>query len=72
MGAIHNIIIILRDQDMTQQEAYNSVDGLIRDRLKAWHYALADIPMYGEEIDVQIQKYVTACREVAVGNLHWR
>ncbi|KAJ5520999.1 Terpene synthase metal binding domain protein [Penicillium fimorum] len=71
MGAIHNIVIILRQQGMTQQQAYDAVDILVRQRLQEWHIRIAEVPIYGEAIDIQVHKYVTACREVAVGNLHW-
>ncbi|KAJ5895356.1 Terpene synthase metal binding domain protein [Penicillium taxi] len=71
MGAVHNIVIIFRQQGMTQQEAYNNVDTLIRQRLQEWHLRVSEVPIYGENIDAQVHKYLTACREVAVGNLHW-
>lgn len=73
MGAIHNVIIILREQGMTQQQAYDTVDGLqVRDRLQEWYLRVSELPIYRETMDIQVQKYVTACREIAVGNLHWR
>nr|QDO73502.1 PeniA [Penicillium griseofulvum] len=71
MGAIHNIVIILRERGMTQQEAYNETDKLIQKRLREWHLAVNQLPFYGEALDLQVQKFVQACQEVAVGNLHW-
>lgn len=57
---------------MTQQEAYNETDKLIQKRLREWHLAVNQLPFYGEVLDLQVQKFVQACQEVAVGNLHWR
>ncbi|KAJ0420838.1 pentalenene synthase [Aspergillus carlsbadensis] len=71
MGAIHNIVIIFRERGLTQQEAYGEVDKLIQKRLRDWHLAMHQLPFYGEELDIQVQKFIQACQEVAVGNLHW-
>lgn len=72
MGEPHNIVIIFCERNMTQQEAYIEVDKLIQKRLREWHLAVHKLPFYGEKLDVQVQKFVQACMEVVVSNLHWR
>ena len=69
---MHNIIQLFRHRGVSQQGAYDSVDVLLRERYRWWYLSLSQIPIYGERIDADIQKYVKACQDVVLANLNWR
>lgn len=50
----------------------NSIGQMLDDCYKAWHSALDKLPAWGETIDREVLKYLDACRNVGLGNLHWR
>jgi len=39
---------------------------------RRWYRALAELPIYGEETDREVLRFVKVCRDVALGNLYWR
>lgn len=39
---------------------------------EAWYSALDGLPVWGAEIDREVRRYLDACRNVGLGNLHWR
>lgn len=45
---------------------------MIQDCYKRWYHALANMPVFGEEVDREVLRFVDGCRNVALGNLHWR
>ena len=72
MGVMHNIIIMFREQGMSQQEAYNQIDILLRKRIRDWYIALSQIPVISEQVDIETQKYIRACEDIIVASLNWR
>ena len=72
MGVLHNIIQLFRHQGLSQQKAYDRVDVLLRERYRWWYLSLSQIPVYGERLDVDVQKYIRACQDVVLANLNWR
>lgn len=71
-GEDSNIIFILKDQGMTDQEAVDEIGEMLYDCYKRWHMAMANLPFWGEDIDRDVIKFVNGCRNIALGNLHWR
>ncbi|QYT04654.1 hypothetical protein H0G86_011558 [Trichoderma simmonsii] len=68
----NNLITILKAHNLSDQEAMNSIGEMLDDCYKAWQNALDELPTCGEEIDREVLKYLDACRNVGLGNLHWR
>lgn len=68
----HSVVTVLCNEGCTLQQAMNCVSELYKDCSRRWYLALADMPIFGEGIDAQMQKYTESCRLRAVGNLHWR
>lgn len=60
------------EQGFSMQEAVNRISDMLDDCYKRWYSALANMPIWGEEVDRQVLKFVDACRNVALGNLYWR
>jgi hypothetical protein len=71
-GEESNIIFILKDQGMTDQQAVDQIGEMLYDCYRRWHMALANLPFWGEGIDRDVIKFVNGCRNIALGNLHWR
>ncbi len=71
-GGNHNLIALCREEGMTQQEAYNRAGELLKDRYRAWYIAQSELPQWGEEVDVQVQKYIKGCQDTILANMNWR
>ena len=71
-GEDSNIIFILKDQGLTDQQAVDEIGEMLCDCYKRWHNALEDLPFWGGDIDRDVIKFVNGCRNIALGNLHWR
>ena len=72
LGCEHNIVHWFRHHGLTEQEAYDRVHELMRERYRSWYLALAELPIWGEEIDRQVQRYIKGMQDVALANAHWR
>ena len=72
MDVQHNIIHLFRRQGLTHQQAVDQVNDMIQNCFHRWDVAQAEIPSWGPLVDIEVQKYVTGCQELALGNLHWR
>lgn len=72
MGVNHNIIHVFRQNGLSQQEAYEQVNALLNKRYRRWYLAHSELPVWGEEVDVQVQMYVKGCQDIILGNLNWR
>lgn len=57
---------------MSVQQAMDCVGEIFVDCYRKWYVALADVPIYGETVDRELQKYIEGCRNIALGNLHWQ
>lgn len=72
LGVDHNLIFLLMEQGRTPQEAIDEAGAMLDNCYKRWYIAPANMPIWGEETDRQVLKFVDACRNVALGNLYWR
>lgn len=39
---------------------------------RRWYLALAEMPTWGEALDREVLRFAAVCRDLALGNLHWR
>lgn len=72
IGATQNIMHLYRQEGLSQQQAYDQVEILMRKRYTEWYTALAEIPWWGEEVDAQVMLYLEGCQNQVLGNLNWR
>jgi len=72
MGVGHNIVHLYRQDGYSQQEAYDKVDDLLKSRYRQWYISQSELPVWGENIAVQVQQYIKGCQDVILGNLNWR
>ncbi|KAL3483007.1 Presilphiperfolan-8-beta-ol synthase [Aspergillus germanicus] len=72
LGVDHNLITLLQEKGLSLQRSIDSISDLLNDCYKRWYSALANMPIWGEETDRQVLKFVDCCRNVALGNLYWR
>ncbi|TGJ85574.1 hypothetical protein E0Z10_g3222 [Xylaria hypoxylon] len=70
-GVEHNLIILLKKQGLSEQQAVDKIEDMLDDCYRRWYRALAEMPVWGEEIDREALKYVDGCRNIALGNLYW-
>ncbi|KAI1124634.1 Presilphiperfolan-8-beta-ol synthase [Nemania abortiva] len=70
-GVEHNLIILLKKQGLSNQEAIDKIGQMLDDCYRRWYRALADMSIWGEEIDKEALKYIDGCRNIALGNLYW-
>jgi len=71
LGVDHNLITLLMAQGRSTQEAVDTIGDMINECYRRWYIALAELPVYGENIDRQVLKFVDCCKNVALGNLYW-
>ncbi|PKX94108.1 terpene synthase family protein [Aspergillus novofumigatus IBT 16806] len=71
LGVDHNLITLLQEKGLSMQKAIDGISDMLNDCYKRWYTALANLPVWGEETDRQVLKFVDACRNVALGNLYW-
>ncbi|KAM7200837.1 Presilphiperfolan-8-beta-ol synthase [Naviculisporaceae sp. PSN 640] len=60
-----------QEKGYTGQQVMDAVGEMVHDCYRSWYLALAELPSWDEETDRAALKYVEACRNVALGNLHW-
>ncbi|RWA13226.1 hypothetical protein EKO27_g1845 [Xylaria grammica] len=70
-GVEHNLIILLKKQGLSEQQAVDKIEDMLDDCYRRWYSALAAMPVWGEGIDREVLKYVDGCRNIALGNLYW-
>ena len=63
---------LYRQEGLSQQQAYDQVEILMRKRYHEWYMALAEIPWWGEGVDAQVMLYLEGCQNQVLGNLNWR
>ncbi|GAB1317645.1 hypothetical protein MFIFM68171_07855 [Madurella fahalii] len=73
MDVDFNIINVLQRTGggFSVQQAMDKIGGMLNDCYRRWYRALAEMPIWGEETDYQVLRYVDICRDVALGCLHW-
>lgn len=69
-----NIINLARKgrQGLSTQQAMDEVGHMMDNCYQRWYQALANMPVWGEKIDREVLRFISVCRDVALGNLHWR
>jgi hypothetical protein len=72
MGCPHNIVHLLRHHGLSEQAAYDKVHELLRHCYKQWYLAQAALPIWGERVDQEVQRYIRGIQDVALANTHWR
>ncbi|KAI3334512.1 Presilphiperfolan-8-beta-ol synthase [Ustulina deusta] len=70
-GVDHNLIILLKKQGLSEQQAVDKIEDMLDDCYRRWYRALAEMPIWGEDVDREVLKYVDGCRNIALGNLYW-
>lgn len=71
-GVNHNLVAICRLNGMPAQQAFDHVNTLLIECYRDWYLALADLPQWGEQIDVQVQRYIQGVQDAAIANINWR
>ncbi|KAJ8118391.1 hypothetical protein ONZ43_g3998 [Nemania bipapillata] len=71
LGVEHNLVILLKKHGLSEQEAVNKIEGMLNERYRRWYRALAELPVWGEEVDREVLKYLDVCRNIALGNVYW-
>lgn len=72
LGCKHNIIHLYRHHGLSEQESYDRAHGLMRSLYKRWYLAQATLPIWEEQVDQQVQRYIKGIQDVALANAHWR
>jgi hypothetical protein len=54
------------------QAAFEQSGDLLQSRYRDWYRNLAQLPFWEENIDRQVQLYLSGIQNVALANLNWR
>lgn len=65
-------MFLRQKEGLSQEAAYERIGREITRRYREWYLALAELPQWGEAVDVQVQKYVRALQDLVLSNLNWR
>lgn len=60
------------EQGISAQQAVDKAGEMLIDCYKQWYTVLASVPIWGEETDRQVLKFINLWRDMVLGNLHWR
>lgn len=72
MGVTYNIISLFMKKGLSCQQAYDAAGERLRALHREWYLAMADLPLWGEEVDAQAQEYVRGCQLLILANVNWR
>ncbi|KAL8794606.1 MAG: hypothetical protein Q9195_002802 [Heterodermia aff. obscurata] len=72
LGVDHNLITLVQRQGGTVQDGVDKVGEIIENCYKQWYAALAKMPIWGEGIDREVLRFLDCCRNIPLGNVHWR
>lgn len=72
LGVDHNLVNLLTHQGRSVQQAFDCIADMLDQCYRRWDKALADLPPYSDHTDMQALKFIELCRNMALGNLHWR
>ncbi|KAL6883036.1 isoprenoid synthase domain-containing protein [Trichoderma longibrachiatum] len=67
----NNLVTILKAQNLSDQEAMDKIGTMLDACYETWYSALGELPVWGAETDQEVRRYLDACRNVGLGNLHW-
>ncbi|KAJ5408226.1 hypothetical protein N7509_002109 [Penicillium cosmopolitanum] len=68
----NGLIPLLKDQGLSTQQAMDKIGEILIGRYKRWYNVLADLPVWGEDVDREVLKYIDMRLYMALGNLHWK
>lgn len=72
-GGQNSIILVLKRSGLSDQEAMDRVGDMVEDCYRRWHEALDDLPPCdNEKTRKEVLRFVEGCRNIVLGNLHWR
>ncbi|TAQ88556.1 hypothetical protein B7494_g3089 [Chlorociboria aeruginascens] len=69
-GETHNIIAIFSTEGGSKQSAFDRTDELYKACFKQWYIAQSELPIWGEETDRKVQKYVECIQNIVRGTLY--
>ena len=72
LGVNNNLVAICRLNGSPAQQAFDRVNNLLIECYRDWYLALADLPQWGEQIDVEVQTYIQGVQNITLANLNWR
>ncbi|OTA07723.1 hypothetical protein A9Z42_0086270 [Trichoderma parareesei] len=67
----NNLVTILKAQKLSDQESMDKIGRMLEACYESWYNALDELPVWGADIDQEVRRYLDACRNVGLGNLHW-
>lgn len=71
-GVSHNLVIIYRLMRLSQEEALENINNRLKACFRNWYLAHAELPLWGEAIDNQVQKYIQGIQDLVLANVNWR
>lgn len=54
------------------QRAFDMAGEMLKECYREWFLAQAEIPSFGEALDLEVQKYIAAIQQVMVASLNWQ
>lgn len=45
---------------------------MLRERYRQWYLTMADLPIWGESVDKEVQRYIQGIQDVVLANVNWR
>ncbi|KAL9623919.1 MAG: hypothetical protein Q9160_001911 [Pyrenula sp. 1 TL-2023] len=70
-GVNHNLVAICRINGESAQQAFDHVNGMLKECYRDWYLALSKLPQWGEKTDEQVQKYIQGVQDVVHANMNW-
>ena len=67
-----NVITLYRRRGLPMQDAFDAAGELLRDRHRRWYITLAGVPTWGEELDVQMQRFIRGIQDGMKANAVWQ
>jgi hypothetical protein len=68
----HNLVTAYLLQGYPLQAAFEKSGNLLQSRYRDWYRNFAQLPFWEENIDRQVQLYLSGVQNVALANLNWR
>ena len=60
-----------QNRSLSVQDSMDHVNDIVKQTIKQWHLAQAELPSWGEEMDRDVQQYLAGILDQARGNLTW-
>ena len=71
-GCDFNLVASYLHRGLSIEEAFGKCEELLRKRFRDWYLAQAELPLWGQELDAKVQKYIQGVQNVVAANLNWR